>query len=370
MKQTASSGTVHAVLIEDSDTDLRDICLELGERGRLAMEGVLYQSPDKTIRAVIAARPDVILVDFRLVKNPGMIEVMPTQGSTLAALFKEQARLPNTPVFLVSHGSLARKDPLLHIKARPSFFDGLLIKEEIQVDPSAAANKIRSVVMGYRRLVAKRSRTQKALSDLLGASGAEFDLLMRSEPPATLVAGKPWDVTEVAQWIRHTLMAYPGVFYDDLTAACFLGLSVDSFKSRSIAGYFVDSRYTGPFCDEEHRWWRARLLSKATAYLMEMGEVGSPVSFGQTWKGKHHGKVALSHCNSSGEEPADCVCHLLHEPVKREYSLPYRPDRRPAVMDEARVSYRAVREARGGFDPDLVAPDARSLIGYVCKRAK
>lgn len=278
--------------------------------------------------------------------------------------------MPDTPVFLVSHGSLARQDPLLHIKAEPRFFDDLLIKERIYSDPRAVVDKIRAVVIGYRRLAARKNRTRAAILDLLGAGDADLDLLMKSEPPAALVTDGAWDVTEVAQWIRHTLMAYPGILYDNLTAACFLGLSEGSFTSKRSTDFFDGARYKGPFCDEKSCWWKTRLLSLATACMAEMGETGPAVQFGRIWKKKCRGKVALSHCNSSGEEPADCVCCLLREPVKREYSLPYRPDRRPGVMDEARVSYRAVREARGGFDPELVAPDARPILGHICKRAR
>jgi hypothetical protein len=54
--------------------------------------------------------------------------------------------------------------------------------------------------------------------------------------------------------------------------------------------------------------------------------------------------LAPAVCISSGEKPADWVCYILQKPVKREYSLPYHPDQRPAIMDEARVSFRAVKE--------------------------
>jgi hypothetical protein len=41
---------------------------------------------------------------------------------------------------------------------------------------------------------------------------------------------------------------------------------------------------------------------------------------------------------------------VLRKPVKREFSLPYHPDSRPAVMDEARVSYKAIRESNDVFE--------------------
>ncbi len=370
MKRRPSSTAVKAVLIEDSQPDLDDVRIELEAAGQLAVVGIIYKGLFETIRQVTAAKPDVILVDFRLVKGKHPQNVEPTQGSTLAALFKEKARMPDTPVFLVSEGSLSQKDPLLHIKAEPRFFDDLLIKGEIQKDPRAAVERIRAVVAGYGRLSSVSKRTRKTLMDLLGAGEAELDSLMKSEPPAALATGDAWDVTEVAQWIRHTLMGYPGVLYDDLTAACFLGLSLDSFRSKNIAGFFEEASYTGPFCEEEARWWKARLLAKATSYLTDAGEAGPPMAFGQTWRRKRRLRITLSRCNSSGEEPADCVCCLLREAVRREYSLPYVPDGRPAVMDEARVSFKAIRQPHRDFDPGLVAADARPLVRGIQKQTK
>lgn len=370
MKRRPSSTTIKAVLIEDSQQDLDDVRRELQAGGDLSVVGIPYEGVSETTRLVTKENPDVILIDFRLVKRQRSQNVEPTQGSTLAALFKEKARMPDTPVFLVSLGRLSQREPLLHIKTEPHFFDDLLIKKEIYDDPKAAAAKIRAVVSGYRILTSASARKRKTLLDLLGAGDAEIDLLMKAEPPTALATGNPWDVTEVAQWIRHTLMAYPGILYDKLTAACFLGLSLDSFASKSIAGFLREARYMGPFYEEADRWWKARLLSKATAFMVDEGDLGPPMEFGRVWRSRKQKNVALSHCNSADKEPkepADCVCYLLREPVRREYSLPYHPDRRPAVMDEARVSFKAIKTAHERFDPALVAPDARSLVPEIRK---
>lgn len=366
MTSKAISGTVRAVLIEDSKSDLKDVREELEASGGLSVTPVMYKGLDETTNQVTKAKPDVILIDFRLVKNPGQQDIQPTQGSTLAALFKEKARMPDTPVFLVSLGRLSRKDPLLHIRAEPRFFDDLLIKEEILKNPKAAVERILGVVVGYGRLSGLSKRTRKALFELLGAGAAESDSLMKSEPPVALVRDDTWDVTEVAQWIRHTLMAYPGILYDGLTAACFVGLSLGSFGSARAAEFFAEARYGGPFCEESERWWKSRLLRKATEYMLDAKEPGPPMAFGQLWRKKNRA-ATLSRCNSSGEEPADCVCCLLLEPVRREYTLRYFPDRRPSVMDEARVSFKAVRQPHRRFDPGLVSPEARSAVAELQK---
>lgn len=368
MKHDASDETLRAVLIEDTPREMADIRERLEGVGGLTVVEVVYRGPELTVRDALSKKPHVVLVDFRLVKPPRGQHVLPSQGSSLAALLKEKDRMPDTPVFLISLGRLTKEEPLIHIQATPRSFDGLLIKEDIHGDPDGTVDKIRAVVSGYRRLAAKRMRTRQGLFALLGAREADFDVLMKADPPPSLVANR-WDVTEGAQWVRHTLMAYPGVLYDGLTAACFLGLSLDSFGSGKIAEFFGEARYGGPFFEESERWWTSLLLRKATTHMLDVKEPGPPMAFGQLWRRRNRA-ATLSHCNSSGEEPADCVCYVLREPVRREYSLPYRPDARPAVMDEARVSYRAIREARKGFDPSLVAPDARSLIDHIRNRTQ
>jgi len=62
-----------------------------------------------------------------------------------------------------------------------------------------------------------------------------------------------------------------------------------------------------------------------------------------------------------GEPVADAVCYILKEPVKVRNSIRYYPDDRPPVMDEARVSFRAIRESNE-FDENLVDEDGRSIV--------
>jgi hypothetical protein len=366
MKHDAAGDVLRVVLIEDTPREMEGVRRELEAAGGLIVEEVAYEGPEKTVSTATNKGPDVLLIDFKLIKPPRRESVLPIQGSSLATLFKEEGRLPNTPVFLVSLGRLSREEPLTHLKDEPGSFDDLLVKEHIHDDPEAAVRKIRAVVAGYRRLTAKKKRTRDGLFALLGADESDYDVLMEAEPPTALRNDKTWDVTDCAQWIRHTLMAYPGILYDDLTAACFLGLSLDSFDSSKIAEFFAEARYTGPFCDESSRWWKSRLLRKATAHMLDVEEPGPPMSFGQLWRKKNRSAV-LSQCGYSGEEPADCVCYLLREPVRREYSLRYLPDTRPSVMDEARVSFGAVRRRHCRFDPNLVGPEARILIKEILR---
>ena len=67
-------------------------------------------------------------------------------------------------------------------------------------------------------------------------------------------------------------------------------------------------------------------------------------------------------------EPADTVCHLLDVPVRLETSLPYRSDERPRVMDEARVSFKAIRE-RNDVDENNFDEVHRGIMKEIQQRA-
>ena len=58
---------------------------------------------------------------------------------------------------------------------------------------------------------------------------------------------------------------------------------------------------------------------------------------------------------------ADQICYILKEPVKRQNSILYYPDSRPPVMDPARVSIKAIREANQ-FDEDLVDAESYDIV--------
>jgi hypothetical protein len=86
--------------------------------------------------------------------------------------------------------------------------------------------------------------------------------------------------------------------------------------------------------------------------------------FAKAWRRKRRAELQQAICNTSGQAPADSVCYILRQPVLRRYSLPYRPDTRPAVMDEARVSFHAIR-TDNRYDDRLFPPDARKLLDAI-----
>jgi hypothetical protein len=72
-------------------------------------------------------------------------------------------------------------------------------------------------------------------------------------------------------------MDYPGILYDTIHAATFLGISEKSFKK--IESFFNSAKYTGVFSEEKNFWWKCTLKEVADS-IMEGDELKVPYSHG------------------------------------------------------------------------------------------
>ena len=105
------------------------------------------------------------------------------------------------------------------------------------------------------------------------------------------------------------------------------------------------AKYRGLFSASEERWWRHSLFQVAN----EFGETAyAGLSLREGFRVAAKNKLGLevepAIDEQTGIGPADTVCYCLNIPIRIESSLPYHPDARPRVMDEARVSFKAIRE--------------------------
>ncbi len=151
-----------------------------------------------------------------------------------------------------------------------------------------------------------------------------------------------WNPARLANWIRHTIVDYPGILYDPIYAATELRISIESFLSDAVQNIFSDAKYTGIFSPVEGRWWKQRLIKIAIEYSGGYDYTEKFVEAFQKDKG-----IILNPSISivRNETPADTVCYIYHEPVMFEYSVAYRPDNRPPIMDPARVSFKAIQQS-------------------------
>ena len=312
-------------------------------------------------RELLHYHPDVAMIDYQLTEREPGREPATFKGSTLAAALRE--KMPGIPIVLMTRQHMVSVGRIAQARDLEGAFDELVIKEDIYANSDKFASTLVRLAKGFRTLNRCRPRTLKALRAVLGADDLEWEELLSADPPPEVLAGHSWRLPEVARWVRGTVLSYPGIIYGSLHAAVALGLSRDSFLKPSVQALFKRALYRGVFAPDDAHFWRTRLLTKARALMRDanMPDASFSSDFGKAWRKIRRSSLSLATCNTSGEMPADSVCYVLNEPVLKRLSLPYRPDTRPLVMDEARVSFKAI-ETENCYDERLFPPDTRPLL--------
>ena len=90
------------------------------------------------------------------------------------------------------------------------------------------------------------------------------------------------------------------------------------------------------------------------------------MGFPLAWERNKEVSIERSKCVYTGESPAEWVCYILKKPVMIKNSLAYYPDSRPSVMDEARVSFKAIRTSNEVND-DLFDPLGQEMLSNIRK---
>jgi len=325
-------------------------------RGRRLDVHFFLPSPElNNIDALTQPPPDLFLVDYELIRQQDGEIHADYLGGTLATAIRE--KLPDYPIVLITRRGLVVWDRDRRIIEASQIFDHVIYKSDIDEEPAFVRKQLMSIAEGFRNLRKRKRKNWEALLSVLGATEEEGKLLRETAPPPS-----GWQVFEAARWIRNIVLAYPGILYNPLHAATALGIEKDAFLGRRVQRLVRDAKYTGIFAPSEGRWWRTRLLAAAEEFVRKEGIEGAiNHAFAKAFQERYKEELALAKCIYSGETPADWVCYILNEPVKIAYSLVYHPDTRPPVMDDARVSFKAIRESNEVHDELFDAEGARLL---------
>lgn len=305
-------------------------------------------------------KPDLILVDFVFSDVDEQGHVLGMNGVTLSNQLRQ--KFPDVPIILFTREEYERGEGFPHSEAILACLDKTVLKEKI-IPPgnSSTIYFLISMTVGYQQMRNCTPKDWANLMRLLNAPSESIELLKKANPPE-LSLQKKWSTFEAATWIRKTLMEFPGIFYDNIFSATYLGISIESFQKPNVKNFFIEGKYTGPFSDQKDLWWKARLHSIATAEMNE-SELKFPLrkGFVKFWERKFSEKLTLSVCNYKNDSPADTVCYLSRLPVMMKYSLRYNADNRPECMDEARVSFRSIK-TRDDVNFDLFDEIATGII--------
>jgi len=313
------------------------------------------QLPQKDFSGLDLQAYDALLVDFELVRAQINGSNVTYHGNTLATEIRLQNQI--IPIILITRKTLIQDDTLLASIA--SDVDLILFKDEVNSNPDAERGKIVSLVNGFQQLTKIDGKPWDDVLNAMGANEREKRTLREAFPP--IQQGK-WSVPKTADWIRNVVMQYPGILYSELDASTRLGISLDSFLRSEIQSIFETALYRGVFQDFGRRWWVDRLVGIAKDLLLKNGYTGAVSDYFIHAVNKEWSiELSPSICIYDGTPVAERVCYVYQQPVKLSNSLRYYPDSRPPVMDEARVSFKAIKESND-FDETLVDADSYDLV--------
>jgi hypothetical protein len=330
------------IFVDDKQSEAEDLIKRLNATGLLSVQ---YFAPTENLD--ISSLPEdikLLLVDWELNTQQDDGKKVSYLGATFSTRFREVK--PNTPIILSTKKDIFGRN--IRLSTDNGIFDGKMFKEEIKEDPEEAAKKCLIWIEGYEKLT-EVDKNLTGIFDLLSATeeddlaaigNANLPLTTKSADTHTSV----WEIVSMARWINEVFLEYPGFIYDNLHAATFLGISLESFES--ILPELEALKYTGAFAPSQGRWWKSKLQKFAQEIIAEanMNTVSIQHNFQKAFEQKFKTKISYSQCVYSKQSPADWVCYLLKKPVMLRYSLSYYPDNRPLAMDEARVSFTAIKE--------------------------
>lgn len=309
--------------------------------------------------------PQLILVDYDLSRPDSNRDVIGISGLTLIAELKQHYR--DIPIILFTKKSVFDNNNLSSFSSLFSVVDKVIYKSDLFKKESVLLDELYNIAFSYQELSKIKKIKWDTIFKLLGAHDDDYDKIKYSATPAMLQ--KEFTITGIAKWVTEVLLQYPGILYDSLYAATFLGICEEEFMSPQIQEYFSNAEYSGIFGKNRSFWWKSKLFDIACA-KMDDEELDLPIreAFHRYWERVNRIELDKSVCVNNGDSPAEWVCYILKKPTMLNLSLPYSPDTRPEVMDEARVSFKAIKTTND-VNPEMIDSIVRDQY-YEIRRSR
>lgn len=341
---------MRAVLIDDSKQDLN-------YAKRLTDAGLLCDplEPPATLDLLLAQLRedleehtyDVVLLDYRLDDEPRDQTTRAVyRGGTVAAALKEY--YPDIPLVLVTTEAKLERW-LSHNPRVRRLFDFKILKESLNKprERAVVAKQVKNLALGYRSIsdaVLEESVAQApwaTISGVMHALPTEKEILSASHAgPA------PVGTNEIAEWLLHDVLEYPGWLLNFRETAVRLGTTAASFEKTEVQEWLEPARYSGAFSELDRRWWRGRvaellfdamgadsfgaseLRTEAIAQLAELKD------------------LVADKCVWCGEGVITRACSRCHEAVDHSHYLVGNIDERPGWAEPFVVCFRCIQEGR------------------------
>ena len=238
---------IKTIYIDDKDEELEKYKRKF-ERNDLSKDRFeiitinAQRKPKDLLNEIEKHNPELILVDFDLTipKDSVLIGI---SGVALSTTLREN--FPDIPIVLFTRKSLFKIEKYSPMEQVLSSLDEIVYKGDVFKSDEKNLDFLYGLAVGFKELREERSKKWVDLLKIIKAPEDDYNDLKLSNPPITS-KGK-WSVSKAVKWIRNTLIKYPGILYDPLHSATFLGISKDAFLSEPIQKFFSKAKYSGIF---------------------------------------------------------------------------------------------------------------------------
>jgi len=212
---------------------------------------IVKLKPDKRI-------PDLFLVDYFLDQRAEQQtkEKFEARALTIAGRIRE--KLPEHPIYVVTNYP-AKKEGVFISEAQAAniIFDKLLSLKEVQ---RYGHDILYFDALDYARIRNSKRNSLEALYSLLEAPECAYSIIESVLPDELKKGISPLGNTiSFANWVHNVLAIKPGILYDDIYTATYLGMAVQYL--RSIDEKIIKAVYRGIFSTTNPRplWWRCAI---------------------------------------------------------------------------------------------------------------
>ena len=364
---------IKLVLIDDDKGDLQKYAnifqLGLKDEYNISVKQITVEEINNNTSILDSLDSDALLVDQELFRIESGNNILVINGVTLSMHLRQ--KYPNIPIFIFTNNKIPNIKESNYFDSE-EYIDEFLIKGDYADIKLIKESEFLKIVEGYQNL---REHEIKSFDDIISALSLpernfEYirDDVLETIPQKFLNSKiSILHYYKIAKWIRKTLMNYPGLLYDDIHAATFFGISVNSFREKSIQEFFKSAKYKGLFSNDKEMWWKSELIECSDDFL-DIDERQMPYSqgFQKGWEKKTGDKLDPAVCVYSNKTPADWICCVLNEPVMIKYTLRYLKDNRPSVMDEARICFKAIYDDK--YNLEQIEAESREIFDDLFSR--
>jgi hypothetical protein len=249
--------TFKGIFVEDNDTEAV-FAEQMSTRGKLELEHQRPRPVSKHSKEIFAARPDILVLDFRLDIDLGEMDANEAyKGSAMAQQIRDLAvNEPehDFPIVLVSSEEKIREQ-FVPDRTSHDLFDKVCSKEHVTNERALVRQELISLCDGYQLLRSKAGAFNLLeLTDLPSDEDYALDYQDLSQPMKRAAAPHL-----VAALFLNQLLGRSGPLISINDACARLGISKDEGASVAVELHERGFSYSGIFSDGWPRFWVHRL---------------------------------------------------------------------------------------------------------------